>query len=182
MRAVGSMLAGQMEGWFFIAAALLVGAGFLKVRDPGPTNGALAGAGLPARNAVVITLGCVEIVAGVAALVVGGRATGVVLAAIYASFAVFTTVAMVRGLPIQSCGCFGRTDTPPSWVHVAANCAVVLGAGWYAVVDGPSLPSILAGQPLFGVPYLVFMAAGVGAFYLLLTELPRLQSAVAEPS
>jgi len=176
------MLAGQMEGWFFIAAALLVGAGFVKVRDPAPTSGALATASLPSGKVVVIMLGCVEIVAGLAALAVGGRITGLALAIIYAGFAVFTAVALTRGLPIQSCGCFGRSDTPPSWVHVAANTAVVGGALWYAILDGPSLLAVVADQPLVGVPYLVFMAAGVGALYLLLTELPRLQAVGAEPS
>jgi hypothetical protein len=169
------MLAGQMEGWFFIAAVLLVGAGFTKVRDPAPTAGALAAVGLPSNRAVVLALGAVEIVAGLAGLVVGGRLTGLAIGAIYAGFAIFTGVALARRLPLQSCGCFGRTDTPASWVHVVANSAVTLGAAWYAVVDGPSLTAVLGDQPLLGFPYLAFVAAGVGALYLLLAELPRLQ-------
>ncbi len=43
------------------------------------------------------------------------------LVAVYSAFAVFVIVALRRGLSIQSCGCFGRVDTPPSVAHIAVN-------------------------------------------------------------
>ncbi len=176
------MLAGQMEGWFYIAALLLVGAGFMKVRDPAPTSGALAAAGLPAPRPAALTLGVAEIVIGAGALLVGGRWFGGAVAAVYSGFAGFVGVALARRLPIQSCGCFGRTDTPPSWLHVTSNVAAVAGAAWYAAVDGTSLPAMLADQPLGGLPYLAFLATGVAALYLILAELPRLNALGARPT
>jgi hypothetical protein len=168
-----SILAGHMEGWFYICSALLVGAGFAKVRDPAPTRGALVAAGLPAAQPIVVGLGMVEIAAGLAGLVVGGVGAGLAVAALYAGFAGFVGWALAKGLPVQSCGCFGRSDTPPSGLHVAANTAAAVGATWFAIAGGAPLLDTLADQPLAGVPYLGFLGIAVLALYLILTELPR---------
>ncbi len=160
-------------GWSHLCAALLLISGGTKLVDPDPTTGAMRAAGLPASRWVVAGLGLWEIVAGSAALAVGGVLGGSALFVTYAGFAGFIVFALANRLPIQSCGCFGRVDTPPSPAHVAVN---VLAAGsglWLAFTGGGDLFSTLDDQPLAGVPYLGFVAMGVFALYLLLAELPR---------
>lgn len=168
------MLGRHMEGWFFVVAAVLAGAGFAKVRDPAPTQGALAAASLPSSRLTVMSLGGIEILAGGYGLLVGGRVAGWMIATIYLGFAGFVVFALARDVPLQSCGCFGREDTPPSMFHVTVNVAAASGSAAYALGSARSLPSVLADQPLRGIPYVAFMAIGVYALYLILTELPRL--------
>jgi hypothetical protein len=130
-------------------------------------------AGLPASRWVVAALGLWEIVAGSSALAFGGVFGGSALFITYTGFAAFIGYALANRLPIQSCGCFGRVDTPPSVSHVAVN---VLAAGsglWLALTGGGDLVTTLTDQPLAGIPYVGLVALGVYALYLVLAELPR---------
>ena len=68
--------------------------------------------------------GAVEVVIGVAALLVGGPCCSRRWwRARYLAFAGFVVVALRTGAPISSCGCFGKVDTPPSVVHVVLDLA-----------------------------------------------------------
>ena len=163
-----------LEGWFFLSAALLLVSGGAKVADPAPTSGALRGAGFASGRAVVYLLGAAELVAGAWSLLEGGPGAGWAVAILYAAFGWFVALAIRGRLPIASCGCFGKIDTPPSPVHLMLNCAGVVGGVWAAVTGSRSLVAVLAEQPLSGLPYLVFLAAGTYAAFLLLTALPRL--------
>ena len=96
------------------------------------------------------------------------------VALVYAGFAGFVGLAMSRRLPIASCGCFGKADTPPTWIHLVINLAAIAGAIAYATAGGNSLPSVLGQQPLAGIAYVGFLGIGVYCLYLLLSELPRL--------
>lgn len=160
-------------GWSHLCAALLLISGGTKLVDPDPTTGAMRAAGLPASRWVVTALGLWEICAGALAVGVGGRIGGLALFVTYASFAGFIAHALRNDLPIQSCGCFGRTDTPPSLAHVGVNLLAAGSGVWLAVVGGGDLVSTLTSQPLGGVPYIGFVAVGVYALYLLLAELPK---------
>lgn len=171
-----------MEGWFFVVAALLVGAGFGKVRDPSPTQGALAAASLPSTRIAAMSLGAIEIVAGTFGLLAGGLVAALAVATVYAGFTAFVGYAMARRLPLQSCGCFGRKDTPPSLYHVAIDLLAAAGAVAYGLGPAPSLPSVIAHQPLWGLPYVAFVAIGVYTLYLILTELPRLGAIARGPA
>lgn len=165
--------AGVLEAWFFIAAALLVMSGGSKLIDPAPTRGALETAGLPHGSWTAPLLGTIEIAAALAGTIIGGWASGLV-AAVYAGFAGFVTYAFVRKVPLQSCGCFGRTDTPPTWGHLAFNVAAAAAALGIAI-SGRIPVELLADQPLSAIPYLAFVTVGVWVVYLLLAELPRLR-------
>ena len=165
----------MLEAWFFIAAALLVMSGGSKLIDPAPTRGALGTAGLPHGPWTAPLLGLIEITAALAGTVMGGWASGSV-AAVYAGFAGFVTYALVRKVPLQSCGCFGRTDTPPIRGHLVFNVASAVAALGVAV-SGRIPLELLADQPLSAIPYLGFVAMGVWLVYLLLAELPRLRVA-----
>lgn len=165
----------MLEAWFFIAAALLVLSGGSKLLDPAPTRGALEATGLPSGPWTAPALGTVEIVAGVAGTILGSWAS-LGVAVVYLGFAVFVAYALIRNLPLQSCGCFGRADTPPTWSHLAFNAASLVAAvGVYA--SGRTPIDLLADQPLWGIPYLAFVALGVWIVYLLLAELPQLRTA-----
>lgn len=159
-----------------IALGLLGASGVAKLVDPEPTTGAMRAARLPSSNAISQSLGVVEIVAAVAGLAVGGI-TVLLGAGLYAAFVIFTITALSNRIPLQSCGCFGREDTPPTAVHVAYNAVSALGL--------LALP-LLGADPIdWGLPtttlalYAGFAAVGVWASYLTLTLLPRLMTPVS---
>lgn len=163
-----------MEGWFFLSAALLLVSGGAKLADPAPTSGALRIAGLVSGSGVVYTLAVAEIATGAFSLLAGGPVAGWATGVLYGGFGWFVAFVLRRRIPISSCGCFGKVDTPPSVVHLFLNAAGVAGGVWAGLTGSPSLVAVLADQRIAGLPYLVFLAAGTYAAYLLLTALPVL--------
>ena len=103
-----------------IVLVLLGVSGIAKLVDSTPTSGALRSVGLPSGRATVLALGVLEVGAAFVALIWGGMAL-LFAAILYLGFMGFTMWAVVRRLPIQSCGCFGKADTPPSFFHVIYN-------------------------------------------------------------
>lgn len=153
-----------------LSLVLLAASGVSKVLDPDPTRGALAAARLPSSRFLARGLGLFEGIAAVVGLAVGGRWM-VFAALLYLGFSVFTLVAVSRRLPIQSCGCFGRDDTPPTVLHVIFN-GFAATALWYLVaVDGLSAP--WSGSNTELVLFFVFALVGAYLAYLLLSQLPR---------
>lgn len=155
-----------------IALGLLGASGVAKLIDPEPTTGAMDLARLPSSHTISRLLGGTEIVVAVTALATGWTPAGVVACGLYLAFAVFTFSAVRNRIPLQSCGCFGREDTPPNAVHVAYNLAATAALG---VVAAAGLSPIDWGLPaielaLFGG----FTVIGVYASYLLMTRLPQL--------
>lgn len=128
------------------AALLLIMAGAAKVADPGRTAGALAALRWPASPLLVRLGAAVELIVGVTALVIGGPGVAMLVVASYLGFAVFVMVALSRGAPIGTCGCFGQKDTPPRPLHVAVNVVLALGAAGAAGLDRAS-PLIEASWP-----------------------------------
>ncbi len=168
-----------IDAWFLISATLLAVSGGAKIADPAPTSGALAAASLPSGRRWAQLLGVTECVVAAVAIAFGGAVGGIAVAVVYGGFAVFVAVALQRNLPVQSCGCFGKVDTPPTWLHVVVNVSAVTAGIGVAVSGGGGLPEILSGQPLAGLPYLVLLGVGVFALYLMLSELPRIGRPVA---
>lgn len=171
----GTTLPSVLEAWFFIAAALLIVSGGSKIYDPAPTAGALDAAGLPGGAWAAYTVGVAEIAAALAGTIIGSWAS-LSVAAVYLAFGGFVAYALLRRIPLQSCGCFGRSDTPPSRGHLLFNVVSAAVAIGVAMV-GTSPVDLLAAQPLSGLPYLGFAGLGVWVVYLLLAELPRLSRA-----
>ena len=122
--------------------------------------------------------GVAEAAVGVAALAFGDRVSAALLALSYLAFAAFVVLALRRGAPISSCGCFGKADTPPSRVHVAINLGAVAAGVAVAVQPGAGLVHVLASQPLAGVPFVLLLACGVGLAFLALSSLPRTMALV----
>lgn len=162
----------MLEAWTFIAATLLVVSGGAKIADPAPTRGALELARLPSAHPIVVSLGIAEILAGLSAVALGGLAAWP-MAALYLGFAGFVGYALRADLPIQSCGCFGRVDTPPSRIHVTFNLAAASAASGIAL-GGATPWDQLSGHAFVSATYIAFVVLGTWISYLLLAQVPRL--------
>lgn len=152
-----------------ITLLLLGASGAAKVLDPNPTSGALASAQLPSSPLIVRSLGLLEIVTAGLGLILGGPAL-VGAAALYAGFTLFTWAALRRRIPVQSCGCFGREDTPPSVAHIVYNALAAVALVWGALSAAVPIP--WEATLLEATLYAVFAGAGAYASYLLLARLP----------
>ena len=95
-------------GPFAVAALLLTLGGVLKAARPGDTANALRTAGLPAGPLLVRAGGLAEAGIGGYGLIAADRISAILVAASYLAFAAFVGIALRRGLPIATCGCFGR--------------------------------------------------------------------------
>jgi hypothetical protein len=171
----------ELAGPLAIAAVLLVVGGAAKVRRPGDTARSLRGVGIAAPVLAVRIGAVVEVLVGVGALVVDSPVMPALVAVSYLAFAVFVVQALRSEVPISSCGCFGRIDTPPSSVHVVVDALVAAVAAVVAVSGTDvSLPAILPDQPLAGVPFLMLVAIGAGLVFVAFTSLPRTLAAARE--
>lgn len=121
-------------GVFLAAALLLVIAGVQKVFDPKPLVRALRSTGLAVPSPAVRILAVGEVTVGVLGVVTGN---GIGVAISYAAFTGFVIFAKFRGGVLSSCGCFGKADTPPTWLHagVTAGLAVASVPGRTAALD-----------------------------------------------
>jgi hypothetical protein len=171
---------GAWAGPFLIATVLLAGAGVAKALDPAPTAGALARTGIPVAPAAVRIGGALEVLVAVVAAVSGAPVPALLVAASYLLFAGFVVLALARHLPIGSCGCFGRIDTPPSVLHLVVNVAAVTAGVAVAAGRGGGLGSVLSAQPLAGVPFVLLVLVGAYAAFTALTVVPQLRTLRAE--
>jgi hypothetical protein len=164
-----------LAGPFAIITVVLALGGALKTIDPVPTSNALRSLRVPLAPGLVRVGGAFELIVAVAALVTGEAAPAVVVALSYAAFAAVVVLALVAHRPISSCGCFGKVDTPPSWIHVAIDIAAagVAAAAAFAETTEIALPDVLAKQPLAGVPFVLLVANGVVFVFLAFTALPK---------
>ena len=135
---------------FTSAAFLLAIAGVQKLRDPHSLSRALRLAKLPNDTMLVRTLASIEIATAIGAVVIHHRLIPLVVAALYLSFAVFVTWALARGLPIESCGCFGRADARPSAAHVALDAFAATIAVLVAFDDVEPVRALIAHHPAEG--------------------------------
>jgi methylamine utilization protein MauE len=140
-RGEGVPMIGALE---LAAALLLAAAGAAKLVAPGPAAAMLRRAVPPlARNlravpAVVRVGGAAELAIGIGVAVTGSRWSALLLALAYAAFAV-VAARLIRLGTRQSCGCFGRTDSPVGRPHVALNLAALAVA--IAAVVRPAGPA-----------------------------------------
>jgi Methylamine utilisation protein MauE len=161
-----------LSGPVLVLTALLALAGAFKLRRPAPTVGALRAVGLPSRPALVRVLGAVELTLGATALVTGARPLLALTAAAYLAFAAFVAAALLSGAPLQSCGCFGQRDTPPSVVHLATNLAAAVVLLIAAAGDLPKPADVLADQPWHAAPFVLLVLISLELSYLVFTALP----------
>lgn len=109
-----------------------------------------------------------ELALGALALAVSAAVIAMAVALSYALFALFVIVALVRELPIDSCGCLGRLETPPGGRHLVVVGVAIFGALGQAADPAPSLLERLGDDTaeglLFTLGALLLTAAGVALF------------------
>lgn len=154
------------------AALLLVAAGAAKLTTP--AEGFFGLLGDRSRPALVRLLGAAEIVAGGAALGLGGPVAASAVGVLYGSFAV--AVLRARRAGAATCGCFGRLDAPPSRIHVVGNlamAAVSLVAAGAARPPAQQVVEVLRERPGQGVALAVEVVVLAGLALVAFTALPE---------
>ena len=168
-------------GPYLVACSLLLVAGLAKALRPLDTARALAAlvprvAPALLRNAVRV-LALAEAALGTAAAVAPHRSLAAAVAASYLAFAVFVVFVRLRHGALASCGCFSTPDTPATWLHAVVNLALAAAAGSVSASGSPAtVLSVLARQPLDGVPLIATTALGAWLAYLMLVGLARLSA------
>jgi hypothetical protein len=158
-----------------VYSALLVVTGLAKLRRPTETSRALAAFGLPSSFVIGWTLGTVEVGIGIAALVTSAQWAYLAQGLLYLSFAGWVVLAMSRDVPLASCGCLGRDDTPPYWGHLVLDFGGA-GVALLGVVTGSIGISVIT-PSLAGVTHLTLIGIGVFLAWLILDAGARLHGA-----
>lgn len=164
------------SGLYVVIVLVLVAAGTAKAWRPGPAEAALRQAKLPAGRAAVRLGASAEVVVGCWALT-SSRIAAAAVAMSYAAFAAFVTLALRRGSQVNSCGCFGAADAPPTVGHLTFDLAAASTAAWAAVHPHPGVIDLLRGQPLAGLPLMAVVLTTSYLAYLVLAALPRTAAA-----
>ncbi len=168
-----------IAGPFYAFALLLVAAGAGKLADPRATAGALQTAGLPSSFLIVRALGGAEIALGAAAITFGSWWSALLLALSYSGFAGFVAFAKARRLPIASCGCFGKSDTPPTVAHLAIAALAAFAGILVTAFPLGTFAAVVLDQPWAGVPFALATAVTTYLLYVILTDLARTSGRVA---
>ena len=155
---------------FVASLAILGSAGIAKLFKPDDTARALRIAGLPAGRGLVRIGAAAEITVAIVALAIPGPLTGALVGASYGAFAGFVALALLRGWPLASCGCFGRPDTQPGLSHLALDLGATAFAIWWALEPPRSIADLVSGQPWSGVALILVSAVVAGLAYLIWTK------------
>jgi hypothetical protein len=144
---------------YLAAGLLLVAAGWAKTLAPLSLVRALRAAGLRVRAPLlarwVRVLAAAEAGLGLVAVVHPSRVVAAAVALSYLGFTLFVLRALRSGSPLASCGCFGRTDTPPTPGHAAVTALLAVATALVAVDPGIGLdvPVLVVGAVLAYVSY-----------------------------
>ncbi len=160
----------MVAGLFFVICEVLLISGVAKVLSPSPTRLALSTIGLPSSDSLVRCLGLLEVVLGVAGILLGGRYLPIAIGGLFAFFTLFILFAMQHD-PLISCGCFGAINEPPTLLHAFANIVFMSLALLAIGVDG--MGDVINGQWAHGVPFIICVLLGALVIYLCLVYLPR---------
>lgn len=178
----------ELIGPYLVACALLMIAGVMKLIRPDDTARAMALV-VPGRLRrplqfrslrVLIRVGALaEVGVGTVAMFLPRPIPASLVAASYAVFVGVVVHVRSKGGSLASCGCFGTLETPATWLHVVINSGLAI-AGVAVALDAPaggSTVSILAGQPLYGVPFVAAGSLCIWLTLLALSSLSELQAA-----
>jgi hypothetical protein len=133
---------------YLAGGLLLVAAGGAKTLEPLSLVRALRAAGLRVRAPLlsrwVRVAAAAEALLGAFAVLHPTRLAALGVAVSYAGFTAFVVRALRSGSPLASCGCFGKTDTPPTPGHaivtvVIALASTLVATGSAAPLDTPLL-------------------------------------------
>jgi hypothetical protein len=167
---------------FFLAAALLLLAGALKVVRPRATAQAILDAGLPGSGAVARGLGVAELAAASWAILAPDTGGSLALAFAYLGFAGFLAYVLRTHPDAGSCGCAGTRAVPPSALHLALDLTAVGVAIAYAAAGGPSAVAWIDGLGA-AAPFVVAGVALAGWLAVVaVTEAPAAWDAWSPPA
>jgi methylamine utilization protein MauE len=161
-------------GPLLVGAAILIVAGAAKLFRPRETALALRLSGLPASSLGVRLGAVVEIGVATGAMFTGSPVLYLAVGLSYLAFATFVGVALVRGLPLSSCGCLGEPDSPPTATHVVLDLVLAAGAFWAAVSGLDSPLGSLLHRPVLGAGLAVAVVVVSWLSILALTTLGQL--------
>lgn len=162
-----------LGGLLGVVAGVLAVGGVAKLRAPETTVPMLEALGLPGRTVLARVLGATEVTLGLATYLVGGPVLAGLTAAVFVVFT-FTLVRLRgQGDAAVSCGCFGRSSTPPTLVHLAVDATAATVASAAAVTSAPGFLDLRPDLPGAGVAYLVVSFVAVGLTVVVLTALPE---------
>jgi hypothetical protein len=156
----------------FLAAALLVLAGVVKVVRPRSTAQALLDAGLPGSLAIARGAGVVEVCVGIWALVAPASGGAIALGLLYLLFAGFLGYVLHAHPEAGSCGCAGPTPVPPSRLHLVLNVVAGTVGLAYAAIGGPSTATWLDGLGWAAVPVVAGLALAGWLAVVAVTQAP----------
>ena len=71
----------------------------------------------------------------------------------------------------ESCGCFGRVDAPPTWLHVVGN--LTLAVCSFVAVASRSPLEVMKDQPATGIGFVVMIGVLAGLELVFFTALPE---------
>lgn len=165
-----------VAGPFLAIAALLLVAGLAKVARPGPTARAMGNAGLPATPLGARLIGVAEVLIAAAAIVLGARPLALLVFAAYLLFAAFTIRLIARTGGTADCGCFGADEAPATQQHVALDLGAAAIAAFAALAPPGTIGSVLADQPLHGVPFVALVGMCTWLGFVSFTLLPALSA------
>ncbi len=168
------MIAVQLP--FLVGTVVLAVAGAGKLRHPDGTAQALRTQGLPSHRGLVQALGVLELLTAGAA-VAGSSVAAWGVSAFYTGFTGFVLLALLRGRPMSSCGCFGEPDLPPTRTHVGVTALLAVAASTAASSGAVGVPPVLALGPAGALSTFAVTALLCALCLLTLTGLPRLTAA-----
>jgi hypothetical protein len=166
----------------YVAAALLLAAGVVKVARPLPTARAMYAAGLPGSISVARAVGAAEVAVAGWFLLDPSLGSGLALGAVYLAFAGFVGFLVVARPGASSCGCAGATEVPPSPIHAVLNLAAAAAGVAAALAPPASLAHALVDLGWVGVPYAVGLAAAGVLAVAAVTDLPGAMTAYRRPA
>lgn len=160
------------------AAILLAVAGVAKLRTPGPAATMIVNLlpGRPRARRLARCAGVVELLAGLATVVVGGRVTAALLALCYLVL-LAVAVRLATGAERAACGCFGAADGVVGPAHVVLDLAGLGIAVWAVVQSSGPATALFDHGPLVGAGAVLQAVLLAALGYLSITALPALTAA-----
>lgn len=166
-------MSGSLAPVVWAGSMLLVGGGITKLTQPLGAIPALRATGLPAHRRLVRALGVLEIGLGGICLFIPSTVSVASLGALYLAFSAFIARLVTKGVPGVSCGCAGKRDIRPSYLHAGLNLVAgvaLLVAAWAPISILSVVGSIGAGT----IAVSAGSAAIAWASYLAVAYVPEL--------
>lgn len=180
----------ELVGLYLIGCTLLVLAGAMKARNPDDSARALwplapgwvrSWLGLRGLRMAIRAGALAECGLGLVALLWPRPLTATVVALSYLAFSALVVYVRSRGGVLTTCGCFGAPDGPATRLHAVIDLGLAVAAGvvaWHAPTEG-SLATVLAQQPLHGVPLVATSGVGVWLTYLTISVRSRVRAGLS---